>query len=76
MEDERYSGAVMAAPVKNNRREKAVNSVLRVLAENELTAVEIQLVLMDVNEAINLRPLTKEFVEQLIETLTEFTKAF
>lgn len=67
---------VMEAPVKKARREKAVNSVLRVLAENELTAGEIQLVLMDVNEAISLRPLTMDYVERLINSPSDFRKIF
>ena len=61
---------------KDPRRTKAVNSILRVLAENELTAVEIQLVLMDVNEVLNYRPLTKDFVEQLIKDPHKFNKCF
>ena len=47
---------VMEAPGKYARRKKAVISILQVLAENELTAGEIQSVMMDVNDALILRP--------------------
>lgn len=61
---------------KTDRRKKAVISILQVLAENELTASEIQSVMMDVNEAINLRPLTLEFVNQYNEDAERFKSLF
>ena len=61
---------------RNPRREKAVNSILRVMVENELTAGEIQLVLMDVNEAINLRPLTMDYVDEYYGNASKFRGCF
>lgn len=48
---------------KTDRREKAVISILQVLAENELTAEEIQCVLSAVDTAFKLRPLSLEYVQ-------------
>lgn len=67
---------VTEAPGKYARRKKAVISILQVLAENELTASEIQSVMFDVNEAIDLRPLTLEFVNQYNEDAERFKSLF
>ena len=48
---------------KTDRRKKAVISILQVLAENELTAEEIQCVLSAVDTAFKLRPLSLEYVQ-------------
>ena len=61
---------------KTDRRKKAVISILQVLAENELTAGEIDLVLQDVNGAVHARPLTIDFVEQFSKNADKFFKAF
>lgn len=61
---------------KTDRRKKAVISILQVLAENELTASEIDLVLQDVNGAVHARPLTIDFVEQFSKNADKFFKAF
>ena len=61
---------------KTDRRKKAVISILQVLAENELTASEIQSVMTDVNDAIYLRPLTLEFVNQYNEDAERFKSLF
>lgn len=61
---------------KTDRRKKAVISILQVLAENELTAGEIQSVMMDVNDAINLRPLTLEFIKKYSENQDKFRSLF
>ena len=45
------------------KRKKAVISILQVLAENELTAEEIQCVLSAVDTAFKLRPLSLEYVQ-------------
>ena len=48
---------------KTDRRKNAVISILQVLAENELTAEEIQCVLSAVDTAFKLRPLSLEYVQ-------------
>lgn len=61
---------------KTDRRKKAMISILQVLAENELTAGEIDFVLQDVNGAVHARPLTRDFVEQFSKNADKFFKAF
>ena len=61
---------------EKEKRKKAVISILQVLAENELTAGEIDLVLQDVNGAVHARPLTIDFVEQFSKNADKFFKAF
>lgn len=62
--------------MEEDRRKKAVIEVLQVLAANRLTASEIQVVLMDVNNAINYRPLTMEYIEEFSKNPLKFTACF
>ena len=65
-----------ASEGKTDRRKKAVISILQVLAENELTAVEVNFVLKDVEEIFGARPLTTDFVKQYSENSKKFWRFF
>lgn len=58
------------------REKKAVKEVLQVLAANNLTAGEIKMVISDVQQALDVRPFTSEYVEQYDKDPRSFMKVF